>query len=375
MADRFLPARGEPVQRRHVPREAERRPRRDRRCDRRQSARRLRRPLAPRAVTRRVVPGGDDQPFRSRRPVPPRRARSRALDPELPDRAAARPRAGPGRLAADHRHPLADHPRLSRRDDLQLQRARARADRLRGRRARAPDPELPRGTRALPPGAARRLDRRRPRHKRLGSANSCGAGRRALTIGLAHDHVRPCPAGRAARARARARAGPGGAARGGPAGRQGPRDRGRRRNGEVEPARGGPAPGDRPRVLRAERARDRARAGVPVRGRPPAVRAPGARGRDRGARALARGSRGAVRRGADRVAGRRCPGARRRGPDRSRPAAIPATHGSTACTGSRRTSPATRRWRCSSTTSSGAMRRRRARSRSSPGGSRGSRSR
>ena len=71
------------------------------------------------------------------------------------------------------------------------------------------------------------------------------------------------------------------------------------------------------------------------------------------------------------LTGRRPPRRRRR----TGRGAIPATHGSTACTGSPRTSPATRRWRCSSTIFSGAMRRRRARSRSSPGGSRASRSR
>ena len=56
---------------------------------RRRPARRLRRPLAPRAVARRVVPGGDDQPVRRRRPVSARRARGRAIDPELPHRACA----------------------------------------------------------------------------------------------------------------------------------------------------------------------------------------------------------------------------------------------------------------------------------------------
>ena len=80
-------------------------------------------------------------------------------------------------------------------------------------------------------------------------------------------------------------------------------DRGRRGDGEVAAARGGTRTGVGPRRSRPQRAGDGARAGVPVRGRAPAVRAPAAGGRHRRARPLAGGSRGAGGGGAHRSAG------------------------------------------------------------------------
>ena len=109
----------------------------------------------------------------------------------------------------------------------------------------------------------------------------------------AHEQVRACPAGRAARARARARARPRRAALRRPASRGSPGHRGCRGDGEVAVARGGTRTGVGRRPPRPPRACDGARAGVPVRGRAPAVRAPIAGGRQRRARPLAGRSGGA----------------------------------------------------------------------------------
>src|SRR5450755_3159371 len=95
----------------------------------------------------------------------------------------------------------------------------------------------------------------------------------------AHGSVRCRWAGDAARARARGRTCPGGAPRCRAARRRNRRDRGRCRNWQVAAARDGGCTGLRPRVPRAERASDRAGAGVPIRSRPPAVRAPADGGR------------------------------------------------------------------------------------------------
>ena len=94
------------------------------------------------------------------------------------------------------------------------------------------------------------------------------------------------------------------------------------------------------------------------------------RGRRRRARALADG-RGSAGRGSPRPAPTTASSTRAAGP---RPA-IPATRGTTACTGWPRTSPAIRRSRWWWTIFSGATRRRLARLRSSRADSRGSRSR
>ena len=196
------------------------------------------------------------------------------------------------------------------------------------------------------------------------------AGRAPAYDRSAHGRIHACPAGRAARARARGRAHPHRAARRRPASRGSPGHRGRCGHGEVTAARGGTRTGVGARPPRPCSAGDGARAGVPVRGRAPALRAPTAGGRRRRARPLAGGSGGAGRgrahRSADPPPGRRL---------QAHPPAIPATRGNTACTGSPRTSPPIRRSRSWSTTCSGATRRRRARSRSSRAGSRGSRSR
>ncbi len=66
-------------------------------------------------------------------------------------------RARARRVAIHHRYALAAHPRLSRGDDLHVQRDRAVGSRLRRRRPVSPHPQLPRRTRALPAPLAQRL--------------------------------------------------------------------------------------------------------------------------------------------------------------------------------------------------------------------------
>jgi hypothetical protein len=125
----------------------------------------------------------------------------------------------------------------------------------------------------------------------------------------AHGSVRCRWAGHAARARARGRTCPGGAPRCRAARRRNRRDRGRCRNWQVAAARDGGCTGLRPRVPRAERASDRAGAEVPIRSRPPAVRAPADGGRQCRPRPLAVGRRGAGSGGGHRSANHRADGA------------------------------------------------------------------
>src|SRR6185295_13007656 len=134
----------------------------------------LRRALTARAIARRVLSRGAQEPVRPEWSLHPRRARGRALPAAPAGAPGANAAPGRRRLPVRHRDALSHSPGLPRGTAPPPRRRTHRARRVPADRALRPDPGLPERSGSVPEAVARR------RSERSGGLSSPASDQRAV---------------------------------------------------------------------------------------------------------------------------------------------------------------------------------------------------